>query len=471
MNTIQFLIIIIVINLIIVLIRKTEIKNAISGIKDASSIDALMIRMIAQIAFKYSRKIDPKSLSKKEKEILYRFATLGKHGFGLADDGSLSNLLEVFIGVVKDKGTFENNAIYRDAEIFYERSMNESIKVEDFYEILFSFSLNENLEFNETNTDILRSLSKIFHISENIFDQLYATYCNKDGNGNKNSYSENSYGEDSYGEDSYGEDSYGDKEILQKHFKTLDCSENSTIDDIKNSYNKLCKQYHPDKLIYKGLPDDMIKYAQERFVAITEAKDYLIDHIEKLRQEKERLEKERQERERLEKERWERERLERETLEKERFEKEGLVEAEPKTDRKTQLGDIQVRVNGLEIWFKTFNIGTADSTPIYCPKCKNGISNNSQECPKCGIFFEKYLNVEVKKYIDYAIKYFDDHDAEKAKTLLDHLLITKIPFNEKNIKTIKEYQQKIKENQQKSDLLINRTKRKLMRTGRTGYLP
>jgi tetratricopeptide (TPR) repeat protein len=41
----------------------------------------------------------------------------------------------------------------------------------------------------------------------------------------------------------------------------------------------MSKEYHPDMLASKGLPEDIIKYSQERFNSITEAKDILVKKL------------------------------------------------------------------------------------------------------------------------------------------------------------------------------------------------
>ena len=41
--------------------------------------------------------------------------------------------------------------------------------------------------------------------------------------------------------------------------------------DVKKAYRKLVSEYHPDKVVSKGLPDDFIKFAEEKFREINEA--------------------------------------------------------------------------------------------------------------------------------------------------------------------------------------------------------
>ena len=58
---------------------------------------------------------------------------------------------------------------------------------------------------------------------------------------------------------------------LDKHYKVLNCTPDSTIDDIKRSYKKLVKEFHPDVIISKGLPEEFVEFASNRFREIQES--------------------------------------------------------------------------------------------------------------------------------------------------------------------------------------------------------
>ena len=48
----------------------------------------------------------------------------------------------------------------------------------------------------------------------------------------------------------------------------LNCTARSTDEEIKRSYKKLVKEFHPDTIIAKGLPDEFIDFATKRFQEI-----------------------------------------------------------------------------------------------------------------------------------------------------------------------------------------------------------
>ena len=62
---------------------------------------------------------------------------------------------------------------------------------------------------------------------------------------------------------------------LAAAYQTLGVDPKASDGDIKTAYRKLMKQHHPDKLVAKGLPPEMIKLAQERVQQINVAYDLI----------------------------------------------------------------------------------------------------------------------------------------------------------------------------------------------------
>ena len=56
-----------------------------------------------------------------------------------------------------------------------------------------------------------------------------------------------------------------------KYYKVLNSTTKNTNDEIKSNYKKLVKEFHPDTIISKGLPDEFIQFATKRFQEIQEA--------------------------------------------------------------------------------------------------------------------------------------------------------------------------------------------------------
>lgn len=51
---------------------------------------------------------------------------------------------------------------------------------------------------------------------------------------------------------------------LNDDYKILGISSSASDDEVKRAYRRLTSQYHPDKLVSKGLPDEMIQMATEK---------------------------------------------------------------------------------------------------------------------------------------------------------------------------------------------------------------
>jgi DnaJ like chaperone protein len=56
-------------------------------------------------------------------------------------------------------------------------------------------------------------------------------------------------------------------------YEILGVSKSSTNAEVKKAYRRLLSQHHPDKLVSKGLPDEMMTLAKEKTQQITEAYD------------------------------------------------------------------------------------------------------------------------------------------------------------------------------------------------------
>lgn len=56
-----------------------------------------------------------------------------------------------------------------------------------------------------------------------------------------------------------------------RYYKVLNCTPESSNDEIKSNYKKLVKEFHPDKIISKGLPEEFIDFATKKFQEIQDA--------------------------------------------------------------------------------------------------------------------------------------------------------------------------------------------------------
>jgi DnaJ like chaperone protein len=54
-------------------------------------------------------------------------------------------------------------------------------------------------------------------------------------------------------------------------YEVLGVERTATDDEVRSAHRKLVREYHPDKLQSKGLPEDFLAYAKEKMIAINDA--------------------------------------------------------------------------------------------------------------------------------------------------------------------------------------------------------
>jgi DnaJ like chaperone protein len=58
---------------------------------------------------------------------------------------------------------------------------------------------------------------------------------------------------------------------VDRYYAILGCSRSDTNETIKKRYRRLATEFHPDKIIAKGLPEEFITFAKSKFQEIQEA--------------------------------------------------------------------------------------------------------------------------------------------------------------------------------------------------------
>ncbi len=83
------------------------------------------------------------------------------------------------------------------------------------------------------------------------------------------------YGYKTNGYGSRQKNIYNQTGMADEYAKILGVDKNDDLTTIKKAYRRLAKEYHPDKMASQGMPDDYMKFANEKIAKINEAYDYL----------------------------------------------------------------------------------------------------------------------------------------------------------------------------------------------------
>lgn len=74
---------------------------------------------------------------------------------------------------------------------------------------------------------------------------------------------------------SRGQSAAGGKAALNQAYEHLGISATATDAEVKNAYRRLMNQHHPDKLVAKGLPEEMMRFAEQKTIEIKKAYDLI----------------------------------------------------------------------------------------------------------------------------------------------------------------------------------------------------
>jgi DnaJ like chaperone protein len=124
-----------------------------------------------------------------------------------------------------------------------------------FIELLIEAALSDGALSQGERAILMRSCT-VLHIPANMFSAMLRA---RQGGGNY-SYS--------------GQQSRVNLEqSLQQSYASLGINAEASVQEVKRAYRKLVSQYHPDKLVSQGLPDEMMEMSKRRVREINAAYD------------------------------------------------------------------------------------------------------------------------------------------------------------------------------------------------------
>lgn len=166
-------------------------------------------------------------VSKEEVEIVDRFI---KEKFNF-DRDQRQFAIEVFNQAKEDSSTYEEYA----SQLASLLGTNKNALIV-FYELLFELAMADGL-LHKNEEYLLSKTTLIFGINSDLFNQL------------KNQFSS----------------SFSDPYVV------LGVTQDMSFEEIKKSYQKKRREFHPDTLISKGLPEELLDRAKDKFIEIQEA--------------------------------------------------------------------------------------------------------------------------------------------------------------------------------------------------------
>lgn len=114
-------------------------------------------------------------------------------------------------------------------------------------------------QFDEKEEIALREIAKGLAFSHAAFEQLLRMIR----------------AQGSFSGNHYQGHTQNDSDALATAYEAIGVTEHTSDKDIKRAYRKLMSEYHPDKLMGQGVPDDMIKVATERSQEVQAAYDLI----------------------------------------------------------------------------------------------------------------------------------------------------------------------------------------------------
>jgi DnaJ like chaperone protein len=123
---------------------------------------------------------------------------------------------------------------------FYNQFQHQPQLLDLMIDVLLRVSLADGT-LSESEEDLIRSAARIFHFGEQKYKELKSRYAPD----------------------------------LERYYAILGADARASDEDIKKQYRKVVKEFHPDKIASKGLPEEFTKFAHDKFREIQEAYDVI----------------------------------------------------------------------------------------------------------------------------------------------------------------------------------------------------
>tara|TARA_Y100001970_G_scaffold275039_1_gene375744 strand:- start:3264 stop:3962 length:699 start_codon:yes stop_codon:yes gene_type:complete len=139
--------------------------------------------------------------------------------------------IQIFNQAKDDSHSFQDYAVQLASML----SQNENSLIM-FYELLFELAMADGV-LHSSEEHLLKEVPEIFNIRSNLYEELKTKFENQ----------------------------------FSDAYLVLGVTRDMSLIDIKKEYQKKRREFHPDTLISKGLPDELLEKAKEKFIQIQQA--------------------------------------------------------------------------------------------------------------------------------------------------------------------------------------------------------
>lgn len=122
------------------------------------------------------------------------------------------------------------------AHEFYKHFHDRPELLEMMIDILLRVSVSDGA-MHKSEEDLIVRAAKIFRIPEADYRKIWSRYVS----------------------------------VTDKYYAVLGCSPGDNDEEVKKQYRKMARDFHPDTIASKGLPEDFIQFATDKFREIQEA--------------------------------------------------------------------------------------------------------------------------------------------------------------------------------------------------------
>ncbi len=167
---------------------------------------------------------------------------------------------------MSDKGRLHAIKVWKDAKEsnesfdqyargFYNDFGRERHHVTNMLDLLFSMAASDG-GLHPREEELLLKAAGIFHIGRLQYDRIKSRYYQSKGTSAPPKQHWNA---------------------LDPHYAILNASSADSLDTIKKKYRALAMQWHPDRVVAKGLSTEAQRHAKEKFQKINEAYEKIVD--------------------------------------------------------------------------------------------------------------------------------------------------------------------------------------------------